>query len=461
MNQPTRRFDSGKRLLFLLAVVSAFVLLPMRHVIIVDVKPMPGGTGPAGVHRSRPPTVDALTVDLGGSSFTVDSDAVAVVVGNRGGVDGDVDRARLLQELRIDVAALPHTREPSLQQRIELSGDKAGGVYRNPYLPLKRSNRPCLNGAHTRGRWVYDEARRTPYPGVGEILGSCQRGYEASHGPKAQRPETKYRWVPDSCDLIPFTEENFCKALRGRDIMFAGDSLNDHWHASLVYLLGLHGKDIYKREGTVGGKYACGTHPICGKYYPRPLKVYFLTNQLLLQTSMRRRNHKWWKWIRTYPLLVLNSGSWMRDPHNEEREVSDEEWQGHMQHALKLVRALYNGTVIWRTTYQGHPYCWRYTEPLTHELAAEDFPVVAPYKRYRWAAIPGRNNFTTNLWREAGAHVLDVTRPTNLMPLGHLGQNHPKFQARNTTDCLHYCSPGPYDLWSELLMNLLLGNIDG
>uniref|UniRef100_A0A7S1Q2A0 Trichome birefringence-like C-terminal domain-containing protein n=2 Tax=Neobodo designis TaxID=312471 RepID=A0A7S1Q2A0_NEODS len=149
----------------------------------------------------------------------------------------------------------------------------------------------------------------------------------------------------------------------------------------------------------------------------------------------------------------------MRDPTNEEREVSDSEYEGHIKHAAKLVRALFNGTVIWRTTYQGHPYCWKYDKPLTEELRAEDFPTVPPYKRYRWAAIPGRNRFATRLWREAGAHILDVTRPTNLMPLGHLGQNHPKFALRNTTDCLHYCAPGPYDTWSEMLMNLLLGNL--
>ncbi len=242
--------------------------------------------------------------------------------------------------------------------------------------------------------------------------------------------------------------------------MLAGDSLNDHWHASLYYLLGGR-KDIYKREGTIAGKHACHTHPICAKFYPKPLKLYFLTNQLLMSTSRRNRNHKWWKPINQYPILILNAGSWMRDPHDEEREVSDAEYQLHMRKALGLVQGQgYNGTLIWRTTYQGHPFCWTYTEPLTEELKASDFPTVAPYKRYRWAAIPGRNQFATKLWKDAGAHILDVTRITNLMPLGHLGRNHPKYLLKNTTDCLHYCSPGPiYDTWSMLLMNLLLGNL--
>lgn len=243
--------------------------------------------------------------------------------------------------------------------------------------------------------------------------------------------------------------------------MIAGDSLNDHWHASLYYLLGGN-KDIYKREGTVRGKRACGTHAICGKYYPKPLRLYFLTNQLLQEERRLFRNYKWWKYIKGYPILILNAGSWMRDPADETRVVSDDEYFQHMRKAYAIVRKLrYKGTIIWRTTYQGHPYCWKHTKPLKEELTPEQFPRVPPYLRYRWWAIPYRNQFTKALWRTAGAHILDITRVTNLMPLGHLGQNHPKFEVRNVTDCLHYCSPGPvYDTWSMLLMNLLLGNLD-
>ena len=356
---------------------------------------------------------------------------------------------------------------PSLQEPPHFTFDPER-PYINPYQPLRQTARPCVNGSHTKGRWVLNASRRPAYPSYGEILGSCERGWQRRlqdqklHGGGALtvRPETQYEWYPDDCELLRWDEELFCRALRGRDLMLAGDSLNDHWHASLYYLLGGR-KDIYRREGTVAGKHACRSHPICAAHYPRPLKLYFLTNQLLSENSMRNRNHKWWRFIKPYPVLILNSGSWMRDPMDEDREVSDEEWAGLMRNALRLVKAQgYNGTVIWRTTYQGHPYCWNYTAPLQAELKAEDFPVVAPYKRYRWAAIPGRNNVTTALWRTAGAHILDVTRPTNLMPLGHLGQNHPKFSVRNVTDCLHYCSPGAtYDTWSMLLMNLLAGNL--
>lgn len=349
---------------------------------------------------------------------------------------------------------------PQMEQPVLEWSGQTTDRYHNRYPPMKQSKRPCRNGAHSRGRWVYDETLMPRYPSYGEILGCCQRGFELLNGTSAVRPELKYKWVPDECDLYEWDEELFCKALRGRDVMIAGDSLNDHWHASLYYLLGGR-KDIYKREGTVRGKRACGTHSICHKYYPKPLRLYFLTNQLLQEERRMFRNYKWWKYIRGYPILILNAGSWMRDPADETRLVSDDEYFRHMVKAYAIVRKLYQGTVIWRTTYQGHPYCWRYKAPLQEELRPEDFPRVPPYLRYRWWAIPYRNNFTTQLWRQGGAHIMDVARVTNLMPLGHLGQNHPKFAVKNTTDCLHYCSPGPvYDTWSMLLMNLLMGNLE-
>ena len=336
------------------------------------------------------------------------------------------------------------------------------GQYHNPFPPLNRSARPCSGLLYTQGRWVRRPQMQPRYPAYGDILGCCQRGYEEEHGKGAQRPETQYVWESDGCDLHEWDEELFCKALRGRNMMIAGDSLNDHWHASLYYLLGGR-KDIYRREGTVRGKRACGTHDICHKYYPKPLKIYFLTNQLLEEERRLFRNYKWWKHIHNYPILILNSGSWMRDPADERREVSDDEYYGHMEKALRIVkRQNFSGTLIWRTTYQGHPNCWEHTAPLEREIAGDEFPRVPPYLRYRWWAIPQRNNYTVAMWRAAGAHILDVRRITNLMPLGHLGRYHPKFKERNTTDCLHYCSPGPvYDTWSQLLMNLLAGNIDG
>ncbi len=120
----------------------------------------------------------------------------------------------------------------------------------------------------------------------------------------------------------------------------------------------------------------------------------------------------------------------------------------------------YKGQIIWRTTPHGHPNCFKSKHPSAHSLTTAELNFTA-YKKYRWWALEERNMISTAIWKEAGAKILDVAPITNRMPLWHLGENHPDFQSRNITDCLHYCAPGPvYDTWSTLLMNLLMGRLD-
>lgn len=506
-------------ILIVLLIIVVYTTLPASHRIITDphhgiVRPRSASLSRARAGTSSPDSDRSSAVDDHRHDAVVTAvAAVGKTVAHQQQSDDNDDVVRADGNNPVDASTSKHdhcsssrrnSRSAAMQARFpqmeptEICDEKH--VYSNPYRPLKESSRPCANLKYTRGRWVRREQPPKPvYPALGEILGCCERGFKsrnissssmmmsslsgssfssasssfssaAAAAPLSSsstalpllRPELLYEWVPDECDLIPWSEEMFCKALRGRDIMFAGDSLNDHWHASLYYLLGGR-KDIYKREGTISGKHRCHGHAICAKYYPKPLKLMHLTNQLLDEKRLINRNYKWWRPIGEFPVLVLNSGSWMRDPADETRVVSDERWQDLMVKALGLVRRQhYNGTIIWRTTYSGHPWCWRHSKPLEEPLSPEQLnPHVAPYDKYRWEFISKRNAFTTKLWRDrAGAHILDVERLTNLMPLGHLGQNHPKFATRNATDCLHYCSPGPvYDTWSELLMNLLLGNL--
>ncbi|KAH9601696.1 PC-Esterase [Trypanosoma melophagium] len=334
--------------------------------------------------------------------------------------------------------------------------------YRNPYNPMYRTSRPCDGLLYTKGKWVYNSSKKPQYASRGTVLGCCERGFRKEFGPDAVRKETQYEWEPDKCELVPWDEELFCRSLRGRSIMMVGDSLNDHWHASLYYLLGGVG-DIYAREGTSRFRHRCRGHAICKRYYPNrikdPVKIFFLTNQFLETNYHSFRNFLWWKDIHRYPILILNSGSWMVRPENERRKITDADYYNYMRRAASIVRRLYKGTVIWRTTFRGHPFCWKYTKPLTNPLTLNDYKE-GIYDRYRWYAIPARNAYTTALWKDMGAHILDVAPMTDLMPLGHMGKYHPKYESMNATDCLHYCSPGAvYDQWSVLLMNLLIGNI--
>uniref|UniRef100_A0ACD5WF79 Uncharacterized protein n=1 Tax=Avena sativa TaxID=4498 RepID=A0ACD5WF79_AVESA len=87
----------------------------------------------------------------------------------------------------------------------------------------------------SQGEWVYDEAARPLYqeeecPYIQPQL-TCKE-----HG----RPDTAYRhwrWQPRGCDLPSFNATLMLEMLRGKRMLFVGDSLNRGQYVSLVCLL--------------------------------------------------------------------------------------------------------------------------------------------------------------------------------------------------------------------------------
>ena len=259
-----------------------------------------------------------------------------------------------------------------------------------------------------------------------------------------------------SCELLPWNAELFCRSLRGRNILIVGDSLNQHWRAALLYLLGK--KDCIREDlqSSTHGKFTA-----CEEYYPEnPIWINFGRNPLLSDTErlpnktlgskddIVRHHYRWVPNISQYHILILNTGIWIHDPLTM-KKIYQPEYEQRLQATLNVIKKpQYNGTIIWRTTPAGHPNCERYSEPLQQELPSEELKKAGGH---RWEEMAARNQFSIKLWREAGAHILDVSRLTNLMPLGHL----------RAGDCLHYCRPSVVFVeWSRLLMNLLVGNLD-
>ncbi|KAJ9452053.1 Protein ALTERED XYLOGLUCAN 4 [Diplonema papillatum] len=334
---------------------------------------------------------------------------------------------------------------------------------------INTTERLCQDGAYKSGQWVLDDSRAQHfnYDGVGRIPGCCGAHAKAAN---QQRAAPMYKWVPDTCDLADFNEELFCKSLAGRDLIIVGDSINELWHFSIVQELGDR-RDHTKKEGVAGSKKACPSHPICHRYYPKPLKLRFITNQLLQMKSTRRVSRSWWKYLDGFGLLVINAGAWMYDPglakNNHYVPVTEELYAQYMQTAADYLQQHFNGTIVFRTTYPGHPDCQNHDRPVA---SPQPRPYPAAYLKYRWEAIFERNEIAKKIFSSIGAFILDVEPMTTLRPDGHLSVFHPNnwnwvggkpVRTPNSTfsDCLHYCIPGPMDTWTQLLMNLLMGNI--
>jgi hypothetical protein len=108
--------------------------------------------------------------------------------------------------------------------------------------------------------------------------------------------------------------------------------------------------------------------------------------------------------------------------------------------------------VIARTSPAGHANCKRYAyqPPLSAPLPLP--PADLPWAKYGWDQVMAQNALLRALVsREpavaAQTTVLDVVPATALRADSHV---------THRDDCLHYCMPGPVDMWVELLGNVLL-----
>ena len=375
---------------------------------------------------------------------------------------GFVVWARELRSLTTIFAASPSEPSPSPSPATA----DAASPQPNTAAPLPPAS-GCHRGGYTQGRWVYDTAygANYTYDGIGKLIGSCGVYHKENELPP--REPRNWRWQPDDCPgYLAYNKAAFCAALRGRNIIFVGDSINEYWHFAILNGLGkLQDYDTSKKQRVKPLK-----HAICKEFYPagkEPI-LQFVTNQHLLFSAIHRVNRKWWQFLPNTGILVINSGAWMVKPMPRGAKgapVSDAEYARNIKAAATFLKQNYTGEIVYRTTHIGHPECWKYDKPLEEPIPT---PYHSNYTVFRWEAIPGRNAVAKEAFRDIGAKIMDIEPMMALRPDGHIAMFHPKnfyrkdgkyLRANSFYDCLHYCSPGPMDSWTEMLMNVLRGTI--
>ncbi|KAL5983547.1 hypothetical protein ACLOJK_017634 [Asimina triloba] len=107
------------------------------------------------------------------------------------------------------------------------------------------------------GRWVFDES----YPLYSHR--SCpliDEGFNCQANGRLDRDYMKWRWQPNDCDIPRFNASNMLELIRGKRVVFAGDSINRNQWESMLCLLGgavsdpkrmyeTHGRRITKEKG--------------------------------------------------------------------------------------------------------------------------------------------------------------------------------------------------------------------
>lgn len=327
----------------------------------------------------------------------------------------------------------------------------------------------------TRGKWVYDES----YPLYTNA--SCpfiDEGFDCEGNGRPDKDHAKWRWQPQGCDFPRFNATTMLELLRGKRLVFVGDSINrNQWESMLCLLMGgvrdpkrvyeTHRRKITKEKGNYSFRfvdYKCTvefyvTHFLVHESKARLGKKRIKTLRI---DTMDRGTSRW----RGADVLVFNTAHWWS--HYKTKAGIN-----YYQEGRQVLPQLDVSTAFRKALMTWASWVDRHINPAKTQVF---FRSSAPshFRGGQWnsgghcqEATRPLNTSSINWYSEKNAILEDVMRhmktPVTLLNISGLSayriDGHPsiyggrmrKGRSSNIQDCSHWCLPGVPDTWNELL----------
>ncbi|KAL3717955.1 hypothetical protein ACJRO7_003139 [Eucalyptus globulus] len=338
-----------------------------------------------------------------------------------------------------------------------------------------------------RGRWVRDKSTRLHYeesqcPYIQPQL-TCQ-----AHG----RPDKEYqfwRWQPHGCSLPSFNATLMLETLRGKRMMFVGDSLNRGQFVSMVCLLQTVIPEGAKSMETFGSLqvFTAKDYNATVEFYWAPFLlesnsdnaiVHRVPDRMVRKGSINKHG-KHWKGV---DIIVFNTYLW---------------WMTGMK--MKVLKGSFDDEVkdfVELSTEDAYRIALksmvRWTQKnMDPKKTRVFFVTMSPLhtKSTEWGGAPGGNCYNEtamiedpNYWgsdcsksimrvigqvfskAEVPITVLNITQLSSYRKDAHTSIHKKQWnpltpeQLANPVsyaDCVHWCLPGLHDTWNELLFTRL------
>ncbi|RYR01812.1 hypothetical protein S245_054775 [Arachis hypogaea] len=324
----------------------------------------------------------------------------------------------------------------------------------------------------TKGYWAFDESyplyRKDSCPFIDE-------GFDCEGNGRLDRNYSKWRWQPKDCDIPRFNATRMLELIRGKRLVFVGDSINrNQWESMLCMLLSAikdpkrvyetHGRKITKEKGNYSFRFL--DYQCTVEYYAS----HFLVHESKARIGQKRRptlrldtiDHGSSRW-RGADILVFNTAHWWS--HYKTKAGINYYQEGTLVHPRLDVSTAFRKAlktwgswvdrhinqrktkVFFRSSAPSHfrggnwnsgGHCTEATQPLNETLGGTD---------------PEKNLITEEMIKQMKTPVtiLNITGLSEYRIDGHPSIYGRKTQTRSIQDCSHWCLPGVPDTWNELL----------
>ncbi|CAL1381189.1 unnamed protein product [Linum trigynum] len=335
------------------------------------------------------------------------------------------------------------------------------------------------------GRWERDDSKPF-YP-----AGSCphiDKDFDCHFNGRPDSGYVKWRWQPNGCDIPRLNATDFLERLRGKKLVFVGDSLNRNMWESLVCILRhsirnkkrvyeISGRTEFKKKGFYAfffEDYNCTVDFVGSPFLVRESSFSgangtFETLRLDLMDKTTSMYHD-------ADILVFNTGHWWT--HEKTSKGEDYYQEGsHLHPRLKVLEAYKRALKTWarwvdRSTDRSRTHVFFRGYSVTHfrggqwnsggQCHKETEPI---FNSTHLAKYPTKMKVLQNVLNEMKTPVtyLNISRLTDHRKDAHPSIYRMKYKtaeeliaAERAQDCSHWCLPGVPDTWNELLYVSLL-----
>lgn len=335
------------------------------------------------------------------------------------------------------------------------------------------------------GRWVRDDSKPYYPPGSCPYI---DRDFDCHLNGRPDDGFVKWKWQPNGCDIPSLNATDFLERLRGKKLVFVGDSLNRNMWESLVCILRnsirnkkrvyeISGRREFKKKGFyafIFEDYNCTVDFVSSPFLVRESS--FTGRNGTFETLRLDLMDRTTSMYQDADVIIFNTGHWWT--HEKTSRGEDYYQEGNFVHPrLKVLEAYKRALTTWArwvdknvdhnrtkvffrgysvTHFKGGQWnsggqCHKETEPIFNVTYLAKYPSKMRALEYM---LPEMKTLVV---------YLNISRLTDFRKDGHPSiyrmeykNDQERIAAVNAQDCSHWCLPGVPDTWNELLYVSLL-----